>query len=172
VVELILRESKSISRKTRGVLVTEHRLGFVSANAGIDQSNVEGEGSQVLLLPLDPDSSARRIRQQLFERSGALAGIVISDSHGRPFRLGTVGIAIGVAGLPALLDLRGQPDLYGRELKISMQGFADMIASAAQLVSSEGAEGRPIALIRGLQYPPQMGSAADLLRPAEQDLYR
>jgi coenzyme F420-0:L-glutamate ligase/coenzyme F420-1:gamma-L-glutamate ligase len=99
-------------------------------------------------------------------------GIVISDSHGRPFRLGTVGIAIGVAGMPALLDLRGQTDLYGRELMITMQGYADMIASAAQLVSSEGAEGRPVALLRGLEFPDVDGQARDLLRPREQDLYR
>ncbi len=169
-VELILRESKSISRKAPGVLVTEHRLGFVSANSGIDHSNVADE--QVLLLPQDPDATAHAIRQRLLDRTGAAVGIVISDSHGRPFRLGTVGIAIGAAGLPALLDLRGQSDLYGRELKITMQGYADMIASTAQLVSSEGAEGRPVALIRGLDFPDHDGRASDLLRPRDQDLYR
>jgi coenzyme F420-0:L-glutamate ligase/coenzyme F420-1:gamma-L-glutamate ligase len=169
-VELILCESRSVSRKAPGVLVTEHRLGFVSANSGIDHSNVEDD--VVLLLPLDPDLSARKLRQGLYETTSAQVGIVISDSHGRPFRLGTVGIAIGVAGMPALLDLRGQTDLYGRELMITMQGYADMIASAAQLVSSEGAEGRPVALLRGLEFPDVDGQARDLLRPREQDLYR
>jgi len=169
-VELILRESASISRKAPGVLVTEHRLGFVSANSGLDQSNVADK--QVLLLPQDPDATACQIRQRLLEKTGVSVSVVISDSHGRPFRLGTVGIAIGVAGLPALLDLRGQSDLYGRELKITMQGYADMIASAAQLVSSEGAEGRPVALLRGLEFPAQDGGARDLLRPRDQDLYR
>lgn len=169
-VELILCESRSVSRKAPGVLITEHRLGFVSANSGIDHSNVEDE--RLLLLPLDPDATAQKIRQGLLETTGAAVGIVISDSHGRPFRLGTVGIAIGVAGLPALLDLRGQTDLYGRELLITMQGYADMIASAAQLVSSEGAEGRPVALLRGLAFPKVDGTARDLLRPREHDLYR
>jgi coenzyme F420-0:L-glutamate ligase/coenzyme F420-1:gamma-L-glutamate ligase len=172
IVELILRDSKSISRKARNVLITEHRLGFISANAGIDQSNVPNHTEHVLLLPLDPDASAQTIRERLREMTGAHVGVIISDSHGRPFRVGTVGVAIGVAGLPAVLDLRGQPDLFGRELQISMQGYADMIASTAQLVSGEGAEGRPVTLVRGLQHPPQEGHAADLLRAPEQDLYR
>lgn len=172
IVELILRESAGISRQARNVLVTQHRLGFVSANAGIDQSNLEGSGEQVLLLPENPDASAQAIRQRLHAATGAVVGIVISDSHGRPFRVGTVGVAIGVAGMPALLDLRGLPDLFGREMRISMQGYGDLIASAAQIVSGEGAEGRPVALLRGLQFPKENGSARDLQRPADQDLYR
>jgi coenzyme F420-0:L-glutamate ligase/coenzyme F420-1:gamma-L-glutamate ligase len=172
IVELILRESKSISRKTRGVLITEHRLGFISANAGIDQSNVPDYTEHVLLLPLDPDGTAERIREQLLGATGADVGIIISDSHGRPFRVGTVGVAIGVAGLPAVLDLRGQPDLFGRELQVSMQGYADMVASMGQLVGGEGAEGRPVTLVRGLQHPRQEGHASDLLRASGQDLYR
>jgi coenzyme F420-0:L-glutamate ligase/coenzyme F420-1:gamma-L-glutamate ligase len=104
--------------------------------------------------------------------TGADVGIVISDTHGRPFRLGNVGVAIGVAGMPALLDLRGQNDLFGRELRASIQGYGDMIASAANLVSGEGAEGRPVALLRGLQFPKEAGAARDLVRPIEQDLYR
>jgi coenzyme F420-0:L-glutamate ligase / coenzyme F420-1:gamma-L-glutamate ligase len=171
-VELVLRESQGISRKAPGVLVTAHRLGFVSANAGIDHSNTGGDEESVLLMPLDPEATAHTLRQQLLTATGAEVGIVISDSHGRPFRLGTVGVAIGVAGLPALLDLRGQTDLFGRELRISMQGYADMIASAAQLIGGEAAEGRPVTLVRGLQYPAQMGSVRDLLRPVDQDLYR
>ena len=171
-VELILRESRSISRQAGSVLVTEHRLGFVSANAGIDQSNVDHEIEQVLLLPEDPDATARFIHKQLHAVTGVKVGVIISDSHGRPFRLGSVGVAIGVAGMPALLDLRGQTDMYGRELRISMQGYADMVASTAQLLSGEGAEGRPIVLLRGLNFPDQEGSARDLQRSPEQDLYR
>ena len=170
-VELVLRESQAISRQAPEVLVSVHRLGFVSANAGIDHSNAGGDDDLVLLLPCDPDASALRLRAAL-AAAGPAPGVVIMDSHGRPFRLGTVGVAIGVAGLPALLDLRGQPDLHGRELRVSMQGHADMIASAAQLAGGEGDEGRPAVLLRGLQHPPQDGRARDLLRPAAQDLYR
>lgn len=172
IVELILRESAGISRKARNVLITQHRLGFVSANAGIDQSNVDGTADHVLLLPLDPDASARHLHQRFYEAAGVSVGVIISDSHGRPFRVGTVGAAIGVAGLPAVLDLRGQPDLFGRILQISMQGYADMIASTAQLLTGEGAEGRPVVHLRGLHYPHHDGSARDLLRVPQQDLYR
>lgn len=172
IVELVLRESRLISRKAPGVLVVQHRLGFISAMAGIDQSNVDGSDDRVLLLPVDPDASAAGIRARLHEMTGVQVGVIISDSHGRPFRMGNVGVAIGVAGLPALLDLRGRPDLFGRELKISVQGYADMIASAANLLTGEADEGRPVALIRGLQFPPQDGHATDMVRPPEQDLYR
>jgi len=165
-VELVLRESKSVSRAAQNVLVVEHRLGFVSANAGIDQSNT------VLLLPANPDETAAHLRNHLYESTGALVGIVISDSHGRPFRLGTVGVAIGVAGMPALLDLRGADDLYGRKLQVTIQGYADMAASTAQLASGEGSEGRPVVLIRGLNLPSVEGKAADLNRLPEHDLYR
>lgn len=172
IVELVLRESRLISRKAVGVLVTQHRLGFVSANAGIDQSNVDGSDETVLLLPTDPDRSAADIRSALRERTGIQVGVVISDSHGRPFRIGNVGVAIGVAGLPAALDLRGKPDLFGRELKISIQGYADLVASAANLVTGEADEGRPVVLVRGLRFPAIEGRASDLNRPPEQDLYR
>ena len=171
-VELVLRESRSISRQAPDLLISEHRLGFVSANAGIDRSNVGGDGEEVLLLPCDPDASAARLRCRLQAACGIAPGVVIMDSHGRPFRLGTVGVAIGVAGLPALLDLRGRRDLFGRELRVSMQGYADMIASAAQLTGGEGDEGLPVILLRGLRFPAQPGRASDLLRPAAQDLYR
>lgn len=172
IVELVLRESIKISRLSPNVLVTQHRLGFVSANAGIDQSNIENGDDHVLLLPLNPDASAQQIRARVARQAGVNIGVVISDSHGRPFRMGNVGVAIGAAGIPALLDLRGQPDLYGRKLKISMQGYADLIASAAHLLSGEGGEGRPAMHLRGLEYPPGEGNAADLNRPIEQDLYR
>jgi coenzyme F420-0:L-glutamate ligase/coenzyme F420-1:gamma-L-glutamate ligase len=126
----------------------------------------------VLLLPADPDESARRIRAQLGSLTGVEPGIVISDSHGRPFRMGNIGVAIGVAGMPALVDLRGKPDLFGRELKISIQGYADMVASTANLLTGEADEGRPIVLLRGLNYPAQDGRAAELYRSPEHDLYR
>lgn len=172
IVELVLQESTAISRKARGVLVVQHRLGFVSANAGIDQSNVVGNEESALLMPLDPDGTAETIRSRLHDSTGAEIGIVISDSHGRPFRMGNVGVAIGVAGMPALLDLRGNHDLFGYELKISVQGYADLVASAANLLSGEGGEGLPVILVRGLQFPKHNGHASDLYRPPEQDLYR
>lgn len=172
IVELVLRESVRVSRKAPGVLVVQHRLGFVSANAGIDQSNVDGGEDCVLLLPADPDKSAQKLRECLYEATGADVGIVISDSHGRPFRIGNVGVAIGVAGMPAALDLRGRSDLFGRKLRISVQAYADMVASSANLVTGEADEGRPIVHVRGLQFPHIEGRASDLNRAVEQDLYR
>jgi coenzyme F420-0:L-glutamate ligase/coenzyme F420-1:gamma-L-glutamate ligase len=172
IVELVLRESLKISRQAPGVLVVQHRLGFVSANAGIDQSNVDGSEDMVLLLPIDPDASAKAICERLKTQTGADVGIIISDSHGRPFRVGNVGVAIGVAGMPAVLDLRGKADLFGRELKISIMGYADLVASTANLLTGEADEGRPIVLVRGLQFPAQQGKAVDLYRAPEQDLYR
>ncbi|MCA9916107.1 MAG: coenzyme F420-0:L-glutamate ligase [Anaerolineae bacterium] len=171
-VEVILRESQSVSRVARSVLVTEHRLGFISANSAVDQSNVDETQERILLLPLDPDASARHIREQLRAATGAAPAIVISDTHGRPFRLGNVGVAIGLAGMKALLDERGSHDLFGRELVATVQGYADLVASAAHLLCGEGAQGRPVILLRGLKYPEGDGSAADLNRPAELDLYR
>jgi coenzyme F420-0:L-glutamate ligase/coenzyme F420-1:gamma-L-glutamate ligase len=171
-VELVLRESNSVSRAAPNVLVVQHRLGFVSANAGIDQSNVDGTDERALLLPLDPDGSAAAIREGVRARTGVEIGVILCDSHGRPFRLGNVGVAVGVAGMPALIDLRGQTDLFGRVLKISIQGYADMVASAACLLTGEGGEGLPVVLVRGLQFPPIEGRASDIYRPPEQDLYR
>ncbi|MFN8374595.1 MAG: coenzyme F420-0:L-glutamate ligase [Anaerolineae bacterium] len=172
IVELVLNESRSISRKAVGVLVVTHRLGFTSANAGIDQSNIEHGDERVLLLPRDPDASAEAIRQGLRAATGADVGIVISDSHGRPFRVGNISVAIGVAGMPAILDLRGREDLFGRVLKISIQGYADLVASTANLLTGEADEGRPIVLLRGLNFPAMEGHAAELNRLPEQDLYR
>jgi coenzyme F420-0:L-glutamate ligase/coenzyme F420-1:gamma-L-glutamate ligase len=174
VVELILQESEEISRVRPGLIIVRHKLGFTSANAGIDRSNVAQEGGDetVLLLPEDPDGSAEHIRQAVQERSGSKVGIVIADSHGRPFRLGTVGVAIGVAGLPALWDRRGESDLYGYELEHTDVGTADEIAAAAGLLMGQAAEGTPVVLVRGLRLPPFAGQARDLIRPAEADLYR
>lgn len=172
VVELVLQEAKNISRIRKGVLVTEHRLGFVSANSGIDASNVDESQEKVLLLPKDPDASAESIRQNLKANTGADVAVIITDTHGRPFRLGNVGVAIGVAGMQALVDRRGEPDLFGRILQATILGYADMVASTAHLLTGEGAEGLPIVLIRGLQFPKGEGKASDLNRPAAEDMYR
>lgn len=172
-VEVVLQESTEISRMGHGVLIVRHRLGFTCANAGIDRSNVAppGEEETVLLLPRDPDASAARLRQALQDQLGVRIGVLITDSHGRPFRLGTVGMAIGVAGLPALWDRRGERDLYGYELQHTEVGVADEIAAAAGLLMGQAAEGRPVVLVRGLQLPPVAGKASDLVRSREMDLY-
>jgi len=173
-VELVLRESQEISRMRQGALIVRHKLGFVSANAGIDRSNVPqgGEEEIVLLLPQDPDKSALELHLALLGASGVPIGVVITDSHGRPFRLGTVNVAIGVAGIPALWDRRGETDLYGYALKYTEVGLADEIAAAAGLLMGQAAESCPVVLIRGLPLPAGAGSAADLIRSREQDLYR
>lgn len=171
-VELILSESTDISRMRPGVLVTEHVLGFISANAGLDASNVDPTQEKVLLLPLDPDGTAEQIRQQLKSATGQDIAVVITDTHGRPFRLGNVGVAIGVAGMQALWDQRGQHDLFGREMVATILGYGDLVASAAHLVMGEGAEGMPLVLIRGLKIPKGNGKASDLNRPPKMDLYR
>ena len=172
-VELILQESDEISRLRPGVLIVRHRLGFTSANAGIDRSNVGPAGAEecVLLLPVDPDESAKKIRQAIRDRAGVDMGVIITDSHGRPFRLGTVGVAIGVAGLPALWDRRGEKDRYGYTLEHTDVGVADEIAAAAGLLMGQAGEGLPVILIRGLNLPAQEGKASDLVRPKKLDLY-
>jgi coenzyme F420-0:L-glutamate ligase / coenzyme F420-1:gamma-L-glutamate ligase len=173
-VELILRESRRVVRQAPGVLVVEHRLGFIMANAGIDASNVDPAMGRepVLLLPENPDRSAALLRDRLRVAFSKNIGVIISDSFGRPWRLGTVGVAIGSAGLPALVDLRGQPDLYGRTLRATLVGFADEVAAAASLVMGQGAEGRPAILVRGLPHTTTEGSIADLVRKPEEDLFR
>lgn len=171
IVELILAESRGISRMRRGVLITEHMQGFVSANSGVDASNVGAQDS-VLLLPTNPDEVAQSIRGRLKLLTGADVAVVITDTHGRPFRLGNIGVALGVAGMEALWDRRGETDLFGREMIATVMGYGDMVASAAHLVMGEGAEGLPLVLIRGLQFPKGDGKASDLNRPAEMDMYR
>jgi coenzyme F420-0:L-glutamate ligase/coenzyme F420-1:gamma-L-glutamate ligase len=173
-VELILSETKRIVRSGPDVLIVQHRLGFVSANAGVDQSNVGPQDGveRALLLPSDPDASAERLRAALHKAYGADIGVVINDSFGRPWRLGTAGAAIGVAGLPALKDLRGRPDLLGRTLRVSVSAFADEIAAAASLLMGQGDEGRPIVLVRGLDWQEPASPAGTLLRPADEDLFR
>ena len=149
-------------------------MGFTSANAGIDRSNVrQAEGEEwVLLLPIDPDASAARLRAEILARRGTAVGVVITDTHGRPFRMGAVGIAIGVAGIPALWSRRGEQDLYGYVLQHTAVGVADEIAAAAGLLMGQAAEGTPVVLIRGLHFAAPAGKAADLVRPKELDLYR
>jgi coenzyme F420-0:L-glutamate ligase/coenzyme F420-1:gamma-L-glutamate ligase len=164
-VELILAESVRVVRARPNLVIVEHRLGFVMANAGIDQSNL-GQEDQALLLPVDPDASAARLSARLG------LPVVITDSFGRAWRRGTVGVAIGAAGLPALLDLRGQPDLFGRMLMVSITGFADEIAAAAGLVMGQGAEGRPAVLVRGLRWAAPALSASELVRVGAEDLFQ
>ena len=173
-VEVVLSESKRVVRHRPGLLIVEHRLGFVMANAGIDHSNVApDDGSErVLLLPLDPDGSALALQQQLAARSGKRIAVIISDSFGRPWRRGTVGIALGAAGLPAVIDWRGQPDLFGRKLEVTETGFADEIAAAASLVQGQAAEATPIVLVRGLSWSAPEAPAAAIVRPPEHDLFR
>ncbi len=171
-VEAILSESAAVSRMARHVLITRHRLGFVSANAGIDHSNCAEDPEVILLLPHDPDRTAQALRAGLSARFAVDLPVVIADSHGRPHRWGTVGVAVGVAGLPAIEDWRGRPDLYGRALQHTEIGLADMIASAATLAMGQAAEGIPAVLVRGLVFSRRDGSAAEIYRTADHDLYR
>ena len=174
--ELVLRESKAVLRTRPGTIIVEHRLGFICANAGIDHSNVTGEGTAmeewVLLLPENPDRSAGCIRQRLQEASGVHLAVLIIDSHGRAWRMGTVGIAIGVSGMPALVDLRGKQDLFGYNLRITQVGVADELAAAASLVMGQAAEGTPVVHVRGFPYALREATLAELLRPEDQDLFR
>lgn len=175
-VELILRESKEIVRTRPGLIIVEHNLGFICANAGIDHSNtresLDGEDNWVLLLPQDPDASAERLRVKLEDQTGVRVGVLIIDSHGRAWRLGTVGISIGFSGIPGLLDLRGQPDLFERKLQRTEVGVADELAAAASLMMGQSREGTPILHARGFPYPLREASLAELIRPKEEDLFR
>jgi coenzyme F420-0:L-glutamate ligase / coenzyme F420-1:gamma-L-glutamate ligase len=173
-VEVILSQSRKVLRHRPGVLIVEHNLGFVLANAGVDQSNVDpARGTKpVLLLPEDPDRSARLLHEGLRRKLGKTIAVVINDSLGRAWRRGTVGIALGAAGLSALADLRGRPDLYGRPLQVSETGFADEIAAAASLLMGQADEATPIIVVRGLTWSAKPSSAAQLLRDPKEDLFR
>ena len=173
--ELIVAESSELMRVRENLVISRHRIGHVTANAGIDASNVaDPDGPEtVLLWPLDPDASAAALRQTLQARFGVRLAVIMSDSLGRAWRAGTQGTAIGVAGMKPLRDRRGETDLFGRELKATIVAVADEIAAAASLVIGEGAEGVPAVLVRGAIYEPsEEGVALDLLRPLEQDLFR
>ena len=177
-VELILGESHSIIRKKTGVLIVEHKHGWIMANAGIDSSNIASGDDQenVLLLPLNPESSAAKLRAALVQRHGCNIAVVISDSFGRPWRLGTTGVAIGAAGLPSLWDRRGESDLFGRELQVTQQAIADEIATAASLLQGQTSEGRPVVHLRGLDFSDEPTAlhrpASDLIRDAAEDMFR
>jgi coenzyme F420-0:L-glutamate ligase/coenzyme F420-1:gamma-L-glutamate ligase len=174
-VELILRESRAVVRAIdrpglpEGILITEHRLGFISANACVDESNI-GENEAALLLPEDPDRSARALRARLEAAGAAPIGIVIADTFGRPWRIGHVNVAIGLAGVPPSLDLVGQKDAYGRTLRVTRPAFADELAAAAGLLMPKHAK-RPVVLCRGLDWTPVEASARDLIRPRNEDLF-
>lgn len=174
-VELILRESQQVLRARPGLLVVEHRLGFVCANAGVDHSNVcpgNEEDAWALLLPEDPDASAERIRQGIAARAGVTVAVLIIDSHGRAWRQGTVGVTIGVAGMNPLSDLRGLRDRYGRTLRVTEVGTADEIAAGASLLMGQAAEGTPVVVVRGAPYRAGEGRLRQILRPRELDLFR
>jgi coenzyme F420-0:L-glutamate ligase/coenzyme F420-1:gamma-L-glutamate ligase len=172
--ELILRESRRIVRVAVNVIIVEHRLGYIMANAGIDQSNVADpvQGTFALLLPEAPDHSAERLRTQLEQTTRCRLGIIISDSFGRPWRVGTVGVAIGCSGVAATRDLRGTPDLFGRELRVTVVGHADEVAAAASLLMGQADAGCPIVLVRGLPMHKPAQPASALLRPSAEDLFR
>ena len=173
VVELILAESTEVLRHRPGAIIVAHRLGFVLANAGIDMSNVGPQGEErALLLPADPDASCRTMRMRLRERTGIDVAVLIIDSFGRAWRNGTVGTAIGISGFPALLDLRGTPDLFGRPLQITEVGLADELAAAASLLMGQAAEASPIVLARGVPYERRESGIQELIRPKAQDLFR
>ena len=170
-VELILGEADEVVRYRKDVLVVAHRLGIVHANAGIDRSNVDGEDI-VLLLPEAPNASARQIRKGLEARYGVRLGVVISDSMGRAWRIGTVGLAIGASGVETVQDLLGRPDLFGRPLEATVVGHGDELAAAASIIMGQADEGTPVVLISGLQASTTNQTAADLLRSKTEDLFR
>jgi coenzyme F420-0:L-glutamate ligase/coenzyme F420-1:gamma-L-glutamate ligase len=172
VVQLILDESLRVVRTRPGAIIVEHRLGIVLANAGIDRSNLADSEAAALLLPRDPDASARSLRAELAQRAGLAPGVLITDSVGRPWRLGTLGIAIGCAGVSGLTDLRGTEDLFGRLMETSEISPADSLAAAATLMMGEGAEGTPAVLVRGWPDTGIDQPAAAILRPGNEDLFR
>jgi coenzyme F420-0:L-glutamate ligase/coenzyme F420-1:gamma-L-glutamate ligase len=175
-IELILQESKMVLRYRTGSIIVEHRLGFICASAGIDHSNVDGFGENsedwVLLLPENPDKSAEKMRIAIYSQYKINVGIIIIDSHGRAWRLGTVGVAIGISGVPGLVDLRGKPDLFGYKLQITTVGAADELAAAASLVMGQADEGTPVVHVRGFPYKLRNGALSELIRPREQDMFR
>ena len=172
-VELVLRESSAVVRAAPNVLITRHWLGHVMANAGIDASNIGGGGEgRVLLLPEDPDASAERIADALEARLGFRPGVVVSDSFGRPWRMGTVNVAIGIAGMPALIDRRGERDRDGRVMQMTLIAFADAVSAAAGLAMGEGAEGVPAAVVRGLEWSGGAQTSRAIVRPDDEDLFR
>jgi coenzyme F420-0:L-glutamate ligase/coenzyme F420-1:gamma-L-glutamate ligase len=175
-VQLVLQESRSVLRAKSGTLIVEHRLGFICANAGIDHSNVDGQGhnseDSVLLLPENPDLSAKLIRERMEKESGTQVGVMIIDSHGRSWRMGIVGVTIGFSGIPGLVDMRGHKDLFGYELKVTQVAAADELAASASLLMGQADESLPVIHVRGFPYPLRESSFRELIRPSDQDLFR
>jgi len=174
-VEVVLRESREVLRVRPGLLVVEHRLGFVCANAGVDRSNVaphDAAEEWVLLLPENPDGSCEQLRAAFHTASGARVGVIINDSHGRAWRNGTVGVAVGVAGVPAVQDMRGHADLFDYTLQVTQIGVADELAAAASLLMGQADEGRPIIHARGFPYALREATLPESLRPREVDAFR
>ncbi len=172
-VELVLRESRAVVRKAPNILITRHRLGHVMANAGIDASNIGADnGDKVLLLPKDPDSSAAAIAAGCESAFGFRPAVVISDSFGRPWRMGTVNVAIGVAGMPVVLDQRGEPDRDGRIMQVTQIALADAVAGAAGLAMGEGMEGIPACIVRGLTFEGEAQTSEAIMRAEAEDLFR
>ncbi|MGZ5872946.1 MAG: coenzyme F420-0:L-glutamate ligase [Bradyrhizobium sp.] len=173
-IEVVLSESAEVVKHRRNILIVAHRLGFVMANAGIDQSNIghaDGE-ERVLLLPRDPDRSAAALKVRLDAAFAADVGVIINDSFGRPWRNGVVGVALGVAGLPSLLDMIGAPDLFGRPMQVTEIAVADEIAAGASLLMGQAAEGLPVVVVRGLTFDAAARPASALVRPRERDIFR
>jgi len=169
-VELVLSESVRVVRRRAGLLIVQHRLGLVMANAGIDQSNV-GVAGAVLLLPQNPDASAAGLQAALQSRFGVRLGVLVTDSFGRAWRRGTTGVAIGAAGIESVRDLRGRPDMFGRVMEVSEIGQADEIAAAASLLMGQADEARPVVLVRGLSLSAPPHPATALVRPEREDLF-
>jgi coenzyme F420-0:L-glutamate ligase / coenzyme F420-1:gamma-L-glutamate ligase len=175
-IELVLRESIEVMRTRPGTLIVQHRLGFVCANAGIDHSNVEGPDGDpdqwVLLLPENPDESAEKILRDIATITHKNIGVIIIDSHGRAWRNGIVGISIGIAGVPAVVDMRGEKDLFGYTLKVTQIAAVDELAAGASLIMGQAAESAPVVHVRGFPYPLRESSLRELIRSKEQDLFR
>jgi len=173
-VEAILSETTEVVRYRPNILIVEHRLGHVMANAGIDKSNITDTGGdeRVLLLPSDPDKSAASLKAGLEMAFGADIGVIINDSFGRPWRNGVVGVALGVAGLPSLVDMIGKPDMFGRPMQVTEIAVADEIAAGASLLMGQAAEGLPVVVVRGLRFDAPASNASALIRPRERDMFR
>jgi len=175
-VELVLQESKSLIRIRPGLIISEHRNGFICANAGIDHSNVKGEWGNpedwVLLLPQNADESAKKLRIDMENRFGVRIGVLIIDSHGRAWRTGTIGMTIGLSGFPALVDLRGEEDLFGYKLKVTQVAAADELAAGASLIMGQAKEASPVVHVRGFPYKMRESCLDELIRPVEQDMFR
>lgn len=175
-VELILQESAEVLRTRPGTIIIQHKAGFVCANAGIDHSNVRGpwgeDNDWVLLLPEDSDRSAERIRKQLEEKTGKRLAVLIIDSHGRAWRNGIVGTAIGLSGMPGLVDMRGTEDMNGYKMRVTTIAAADELGAAASLLMGQTSEGTPVVHARGFPYPLREGSVTELIRDKEKDLFR